>query len=91
MFKTLFVDHPASVDESYTEHLRAAGGFGVTMILTGLACLVHALIPACFVTTGSDQIHRLHERLQRRRVLAARNGTNTEVTAAPGSFEQRAV
>ena len=40
MFKRLFLDHPASVGESYPEHFGVAARFGVTMIGAGLAVLV---------------------------------------------------
>ncbi|WP_420142563.1 DUF6356 family protein [Sphingomonas sp.] len=63
MFRRLFLDHPASVDESYGQHFRVAAGFGVTMIIGGLAALVHALVPALCKTTGSRAVRRLHERL----------------------------
>ena len=59
----LFNDHPATVGESYGEHLAAASGFGVRMILAGLACLVHAVLPFLFVRTGSDAIGELHARM----------------------------
>jgi hypothetical protein len=58
-----FMDHPASVGETYGEHLVAASGFGVSMILGGLACLVHGLFPFLFLRTGSSTIARLHERM----------------------------
>ena len=59
----LFNDHPASVGESYAEHLAAASGFGWRMILAGLACMVHGLLPFLFVRTGSEAIHDLHARM----------------------------
>lgn len=59
--KSLFTEHPASVGESYAEHCLVAGNFGVRMILGGLACLVHAVLPFLFVRTGSVQISTLHE------------------------------
>lgn len=59
----LFVEHPATVGETYTEHLRVATGFGIAMIGGGLACLVHAVLPFTFVTRGSETIARLHERM----------------------------
>ena len=52
----LFRDHPASVGESYGEHLGAATGFGLRLIGAGLACLVHGLLPFLFVKTGSNAI-----------------------------------
>ncbi|MEA3265085.1 MAG: DUF6356 family protein [Pseudomonadota bacterium] len=61
--KTLFTEHPASVDETYTEHLAMASGFGIRMILGGFACLLHGIFPFLFVKTGSAQIRSLHERM----------------------------
>ena len=57
----LFTEHPASVDESYGEHLAMATGFGVRMVLGGIACLIHGLLPFLFVKTGSRQIGALHD------------------------------
>lgn len=57
----LFTEHPASVGETYGEHLAMASGFGLRMIAGGLACLVHGLLPFLFVRTGSAQIARLHD------------------------------
>lgn len=59
----LFTDHPASVGETYVEHLGMAGGFGFRMILGGLACLVHGLLPFLFTKTGSRVITDLHGRM----------------------------
>jgi hypothetical protein len=56
----LFTDHPASVGETYREHLAVASGFGLRMILGGCACLIHGLLPFLFVRTGSKQITTLH-------------------------------
>jgi len=69
----LFNDHPASVGESYGEHLVMASGFGIRMILAGLACLVHGLFPFLFVRTGSAAIGDLHTRMvtNRRRNASA--------------------
>ena len=59
----LFTEHPASVGESYAEHLVTASGFGLRMVLAGLACIVHALLPFLFVKTGSVQISTLHDQM----------------------------
>jgi hypothetical protein len=59
----LFNEHPASVGESYGEHLVHASTFGVHMVLAGLACLVHALLPFLFVRTGSAAIATLYTRM----------------------------
>jgi hypothetical protein len=58
-----FTDHPASVGETYLEHLARATCFGVRMIAAGIACLVHALLPFLFERTGSAAITELNDRM----------------------------
>jgi hypothetical protein len=58
-----FTEHPASVGETYLEHLAHAGCFGVRMIAAGVACLVHALLPFLFERTGSVAITELNDRM----------------------------
>ena len=65
MFRRLFLDHPASVDESYGEHFRVAAGFGVSLLIGALAAFVHALVPAFCQRTGSNTVKTLHKRLTR--------------------------
>lgn len=72
MLKNAFTDHPASVGETYAEHLAMASGFGVSMILGGLACLVHGVLPFLFVKTGSRTIDGLHRRMVTNRVRSHR-------------------
>ncbi len=57
---SLFTDHPASVGETYLEHMGMAASFGSRMFLGSLACFVHALLPFLFVKTGSGLIDTLH-------------------------------
>ena len=59
----LFTEHPASVGESYGEHLAVATRFGLAMIGGGLACLIHGLCPTLFARTGSGTVTRLHDRM----------------------------
>ena len=58
-----FTEHPASVGETYFEHLAMASSFGLRMIVGGFACMLHGLIPFLFVKTGSKQIQTLHGRM----------------------------
>ena len=74
----LFVDHPRSVGESYLEHQRRALGFGTALLLAGGACLLHALVPAWFTTTGSRTVSRLYERM-----IANRTRYRAPVAARP--------
>lgn len=75
-----FTDHPATVGETYGEHLATATGFGLRMIAGGLACLVHGLLPFLFVKTGSTAIRTLHDRMVTNR--ARRQPAETRVAAA---------
>ena len=69
MFNSLFLSHPRSVGESYIEHMGVAARFGGTMVLAGIAVLIHALVPALFTRTGSLAIKRLYGEMKRRQPL----------------------
>ncbi|MFM0154101.1 DUF6356 family protein [Paraburkholderia sediminicola] len=66
--KNLFTTHPASVGETYLEHLLVAAAFGARLFIAGIACCVHAVLPWLFVTTGSRAVMRLHDSMVRSRV-----------------------
>ena len=71
MFRRLFLDHPDTVGESYTEHFGVAGRFGMTMIKGGLGALVHAFVPAWCKTRGSDTVAELHRQMVLKRGAVA--------------------
>lgn len=71
MFRRLFLDHPASVGESYGEHFGVASRFGVAMIAGGLCGIVHAFLPFAFKTTGSRTVTRLNKQIVDKRAAAA--------------------
>ena len=64
-----FTDHPASVNETYFQHMAMAFGFGGRMLLGALACFVHGLLPWLCLTRGSDTIRTLHHRMVSHRVV----------------------
>lgn len=66
MIQRLFLDHPASVDETYLEHARFASGFAFWLIVAGLAASVHAVLPFACEKTASTIIRRLHARIDNR-------------------------
>lgn len=83
MIQRFFLEHPRKVGEHYGEHFARASGFGFAMILGGLACVVHGLIPGIFVTTGSDTVRRLHgSMVVNRRRHAIAEGTTTSAETA---------
>ena len=59
----LFTDHPATVGETYTQHLVSALSFSANLLFAAVVCLVHALLPFLFKRTGSDRIRFLHDRM----------------------------
>ncbi len=63
MIGKAFTDHPASVGETYGEHLVMATGFGMRMIAAGFACVLHGFLPFLFIKTGSHQIESLHGKM----------------------------
>jgi len=63
LLERLFLDHPRTVDESDGAHFLAASCFGVSMIVGGLACLVHAVVPGLCTSTGSRVIRQLHDQM----------------------------
>lgn len=63
MIKRAFTEHPASVGESYVEHMGMAFGFGGKMVVSGLACLIHGVFPFLFTRTGRTCIEDLHARM----------------------------
>ena len=70
MLRKIFLDHPASVGETYGEHAVFATSVGWAMFVGSLACFVHALVPALFPTTGSTAIKELHARVRSARTAA---------------------
>lgn len=68
MFKKLFVDHPASVNETYFQHFGVAMGFATRLFVATCACLVHAFVPGMCVKTGSKIITGLHDKMVANRV-----------------------
>ena len=64
-----FTDHPASVNETYFQHMGVAFSFGGRMLVAGLACLMHGLFPFVFTRTGSKTITELHGRMVTHRTV----------------------
>lgn len=63
MIRKAFTEHPQAVGETYWQHLAHASGFGVRMMIGGLACILHGVLPFLFVKTGSRQIETLHGKM----------------------------
>jgi len=61
-----FRDHPASVDETYLQHMRFAFGFAGLLFLAAAAAMIHAIIPPLFETTAGRLIRKMHSMMEAR-------------------------
>jgi len=68
MAKLSFTEHPASVGETYWQHMGMALSFAGPLFLASLACLVHAVLPFAFERTGSNAVNTLYRRMVSHRV-----------------------
>ena len=66
MMKALFLDHPATVDETYGQHFVFALSFAGWFFLAGAAALIHAFVPALFETTASRILKNLNRKIETR-------------------------
>jgi hypothetical protein len=61
-----FTLHPKSLNETYTEHMRAALKISGLMLMAGLACLIHSVFPFLFTNYANNTVQKLHEFYQSR-------------------------
>ena len=84
---SFLTDHLDEVGESYWKHMLKAAGFAMAMLVGGVACLVHAVLPFLFVRTGSTRVRHLHEVMVENRLApgrrSAEDGSGPEVDNDP--------
>ena len=66
MIARIFMDHPASVDETYGGHAKFAFGFSIKLFGAAFAALVHAVIPCMFEKTASRMVADLYTKTHNR-------------------------
>lgn len=66
MIERVFLEHPRSVDETYLEHARFAGGFSLKLFAAAFCALIHAIIPAAFEKTASRMIAEMYAKTSNR-------------------------
>jgi hypothetical protein len=71
MIGRLFQEHPKSLGMSWAEHGAGAVVIGARMVGAGLACIVHAVVPALFTETAGRTVMSLHDHMVRRKAGAA--------------------
>jgi hypothetical protein len=78
----IFTEHPASVGESYGEHFVQATRFGARLMFSGVACMVHAVLPFLFVRTASNNVTHLHGVMAARARAGSTKSANGAAVAA---------
>lgn len=58
-----FTSHPENMGETYWQHLWEAGKFAFLMIIGGVACLIHAILPFLFEQTASNFLFKMTENM----------------------------
>lgn len=66
MLQRVFLQHPATVNETYGQHLVFALRFASTLFLAAGAALVHALVPCLCEKTASRLVERMYLRTKNR-------------------------
>ena len=66
MFQRIFLDHPATVNENFLQHMVFALSFATALFAAAGAALVHAFVPCLFEKTASRIITRLYDRIHNR-------------------------
>lgn len=61
-----FLSHPATVGETYFQHMRFAATFCFWLTVAAGAALIHAVVPALCETTASRILRRLVARMDAR-------------------------
>jgi hypothetical protein len=73
-------DHLRAVGESYFQHMRFAATVGALMVLAGLACILHGLVPGIFTDRASRTIRHLHTVIEKRSKVVVPIGQDGEVS-----------
>lgn len=84
---TSFTAHPASVGETYGEHMQVALSFAVPLTRAALAAYAHAFLPFLFTTTASGIVKELYGRMTRRCAVCPKGPAHRpDLFARPGAL-----
>ena len=64
--KKLFTEHPASVDETYLQHMWFAVKYAIQLGLCTMAAIVHCIFPFLFTDYCSKKIAYLNSWVKKR-------------------------
>ena len=73
--------HLAAAGENYGDHFRFAATVGLMTMAAGLACVIHALVPALCQRTASRTVGLLSQLFTRRELLSEVEARSLEAIA----------
>ena len=71
MIGRIFSEHPRSLGMSWGSHAVGAVGIAARLIGAGVACLIHAIVPAWFTQTAGKTVTEMYDEMARRKAGAA--------------------
>jgi hypothetical protein len=67
----MFVEHPRSLGMSWASHGVGAVKIGGELVGAGLACMIHAIVPAWFTQTAGKTVTQMYDHMTKRKAGAA--------------------
>ena len=67
----LFSNHPRSLGMTWASHGVGAVKISAELIGAGVACMIHAIVPAWFTQTAGKTVERMHDHMVKRKAGAA--------------------
>jgi len=58
------INHLSEVGETYFEHLYRALKVSLILLLTGLVCFIHSILPFLFTTFVSNKIKQMNKEFE---------------------------
>ena len=58
--------HLKNIDESYIQHLIFALNISIRLLIAGVQCFLHALVPGIFEKSGSNAVRTLYNKINKR-------------------------
>jgi|TARA_B100000767_G_scaffold77414_1_gene74089 hypothetical protein len=58
--------HLDDAGESYIQHLMFALNISIKLLIAGIQCFLHALVPSIFKKSGSNAIRTLYNKINNR-------------------------
>ena len=71
MINRIFSEHPQSLGMTWASHASGAVNIAVRLIGAGVACLVHAIVPAWFTETAGRTVTQMYQEMARRKAGSA--------------------